>query len=53
LLHKIRQRRKEKIIKQEMLDNIPTFLRELEEKIKEFKPARHYKAESFYQTELV
>jgi len=33
-------------------DNIPTFLLELEEKIKDFKPIRNYKEEKLYQAEL-
>jgi flagellar biosynthesis/type III secretory pathway M-ring protein FliF/YscJ len=53
LLYKLRQRREKKILEQEKKENIPVFLRELETKIKEFKPAQHYKEEKLYQAELV
>lgn len=46
-LHK---RKKEK--EQKRIDSIPNFLLELESKIKQFKPLRHYKSEELYQTWL-
>lgn len=46
-------KREDKKKETERINNIPNYLRELESKIKEFKPMRHYKEEKMYQAELV
>lgn len=53
LFYKIIRRRKNNKIELERKVNIPSFLLDLETKIKEFKPIRQYKEELLYQTELV
>lgn len=46
---KLKSKQKE----EEKISNIPIFLRELEEKIREFEPVRQYNEEFLYQIELV
>lgn len=50
---KIRKILKNRNIERERINNIPLFLRDLESKIREFKPSQYYKEEKFYQVELI
>lgn len=49
----IRKYLKNKKLKEEKIENMPIFIRELENKIREFKPSQHYKEEKYYQVELI
>ncbi len=53
LFYLIKKRKKLEKLEEERIANIPNFLLELENKIKQFKPIRQYKEEKLYQTELV
>ena len=50
---RIKKNNKRKIEQKERINNIPNFLKVLDAKIKEFKPAQNYKEEKLYQAELV
>lgn len=52
LIYKYKKRKKSKLLEQERVDNIPTLIKDLDNKISSYKPLRYHSKEEPYQMEL-